>query len=310
MLLLVSTTDKMEIVTGQAASIDVHTSWMDYDSTTPTISTPGRKNVIVATATTTDITGSPGSATIARNVKTVNVRNKHATQSCDVTIRHTDGTTAVELIKVTLNSGEGLTYVEGIGWFEITATSQAQYLTNFEPSNTQNVVRSALGQHPVAAVGNGLALTAATAYCVYMGRTVRAVTVAFLEFVVTSAGAGTQTAEAGIFSSPAPPNKSSQTLTKLAATGTVDATTGTGVKRNTSSFALAIAANVHVWAVLRVSMATTQPTLAGLGTLDWAEGLVETLASASALTGITTLAATIPAHSTAVIAPELRLTLN
>jgi hypothetical protein len=130
-LLLTSTSDLLTVVTGQAVTaIDVHASWMDYASG-PTI-TPGRTNTAsITTATTTTVVGSPAAST-QRNVKTLNIRNRDASASCDVTVKHTDGTNNLELIKATLGAGETLEYLEGVGWFKPTfggATYKNAFLT-------------------------------------------------------------------------------------------------------------------------------------------------------------------------------------
>lgn len=114
MILLTSTSDLLKVVTTGAITTDVHASWVDNASGTIT---PGRTNTAITTATTTTVVGSPGSST-QRTVKTLHIRNKHATTSQTVTVTHTDGTTEVELIKITLSAGEVLHYDEGAG-FEI-----------------------------------------------------------------------------------------------------------------------------------------------------------------------------------------------
>lgn len=112
MLLQFATTDKIQLITGSAGSVDVLASWVD--NAAGTISGDSTPSAIT-TATTTDIVAAPAASTI-RNTKTINVRNKHASNSNTVTVQWTDGTTTVELFKVTLSAGEVLTYVEGIGW--------------------------------------------------------------------------------------------------------------------------------------------------------------------------------------------------
>lgn len=112
MLLLASTTDLIQVVTGQAVTVDVHTDYADYNGTVVTL---GRLNTAITTAATTTVVGSPAAST-TRNVKTLLARNKHATLSVDVTVRHTDGTTVVELFKTTLLPGELLSFVEGQGF--------------------------------------------------------------------------------------------------------------------------------------------------------------------------------------------------
>jgi hypothetical protein len=112
MLLLASTSDKIRLTTGSAGDIEVHASWVDNAAG---VITPGRTNVNPTTATTTDIVASPAASTI-RNVKTLNIRNVHASNSNTITAIHTDGTTPIELFKCALAAQELLTYVEGIGW--------------------------------------------------------------------------------------------------------------------------------------------------------------------------------------------------
>jgi hypothetical protein len=117
MLLLTSTSDLLTVVTGQAVTaIDVHASWVDYASGTIT---PGRTNTAsITTATTTTVVASPAAST-QRNVKSLHIRNRDASLSCDITVKHTDGTNNLELIKVTLAAGDSLEYVEGVGWFKV-----------------------------------------------------------------------------------------------------------------------------------------------------------------------------------------------
>ena len=114
MLLLTSTSDKVQVITGTAgASIDVHASYVDNNSGTIT---PGRTNVVgISTATTTDIVGSPGSG-VQRNVKGIYITNTSASVSTQVTVVHTDGTNVADLMGVTLLPGENLGYREDGSW--------------------------------------------------------------------------------------------------------------------------------------------------------------------------------------------------
>jgi hypothetical protein len=107
-----ATTDKIQLVTSAAGTVDVLASWVDNNA--GTIDGDSTASAIT-TATTTDIVAAPASSVI-RNTKTINVRNKHASNSNTVTVQWTDGTTTVELFKLALAAGEVLTYVEGIGW--------------------------------------------------------------------------------------------------------------------------------------------------------------------------------------------------
>lgn len=113
MILLTSTSDLIQIVTGSSGTITAHASWVDLNGTT---TTPGRTNpASIATATTTTLVGSPASSTY-RNAKLLSVRNEHASTSNLVTIRHTDGTNAHILWQGTLLAGETINFNEGQGW--------------------------------------------------------------------------------------------------------------------------------------------------------------------------------------------------
>lgn len=113
MLLLASTSDLVRVVTGSAAQIEVHASWVDISGTTIT---PGRQNTApITTATTTTVVPVPDAST-QRNVKHLNITNDHASQSCVVTVEHTDGTNAVELISFTLLPGENMLFNEEGRW--------------------------------------------------------------------------------------------------------------------------------------------------------------------------------------------------
>lgn len=116
MLLCLGTTDKIQVVTSAAGDIDVHSSYADYDPAQAANDrvTLGRKNGNVVTAVTYDAVDPPGSGK-SRNVKTLHVANAHASVANTVTLQHTDGTTVVEIEKVTLLPSERIAYREGIG---------------------------------------------------------------------------------------------------------------------------------------------------------------------------------------------------
>ncbi len=112
MLLLASTSDLLRVITSAAVTTDVHASWVDLATA---VATPGRTNTPITTATTTTVVGSPAASTY-RTVKTLTIRNRHATTPVDVTVVHTDGTNAMELVKATLSAGDALHYDEHQGF--------------------------------------------------------------------------------------------------------------------------------------------------------------------------------------------------
>jgi hypothetical protein len=112
----------VELVTGSAAEVEVHASWVDNASGTMT---PGRTNTAdITTATTTTVVGSPASST-QRNVKALSIFNRHASTSTTVTVRHTDGTNVETLFGCNLLAGESLHFDRFGRW--------THFLTSGEP---------------------------------------------------------------------------------------------------------------------------------------------------------------------------------
>lgn len=107
--------DLIRLVSSAAATLDVLAVYMDNNAGTIT---PDRVGTAITTATTTTVVGSPA-AGVLRNVKFLNVRNKHATLSCDVTMTYSLNGTVYELFKATLRAGEHLYFNEDVGWIYV-----------------------------------------------------------------------------------------------------------------------------------------------------------------------------------------------
>lgn len=117
MLLLISITDKLQLVSSAAATLDVVASIQDKTVSTQSITSASQRTAIT-TAATTDIVAAPA-AGIERNIKELSIRNKHASLSCDVTPVLDANGTDYEIVNFALRPGETLEYIEGIGWFKI-----------------------------------------------------------------------------------------------------------------------------------------------------------------------------------------------
>lgn len=120
MILLTSTSDLIQVVSGSTSALDVQASYVDLSGATVT---PGRTNTAIASAATTTVVGSPASST-QRTVKFLSIQNKGAAET--VTVKHTDGTTAVQLQSLSLGSGYTLVYNEGSGWTLFDASGNIQ----------------------------------------------------------------------------------------------------------------------------------------------------------------------------------------
>lgn len=177
----------------------------------------------------------------------------------------------------------------------------------FSADQTQRILSSRLPN-----MGTTITVVSGTAYFVYLGLLTSALTPKHVELFVLTAGSGAQTAEVGLFSSPAAPNKASQSLTKLVSSGTVDAMSSGAVVRNTTAFATLIAAGTHLWAGVRIAMATTQPAIAAL-CADFTQGRALSTAAAGVLTGAGPWAGALitqGVYANSSTAPDLRATLD
>lgn len=201
MILLSSTADLLRVVTGAAVTVDVHTSWVDLDTAPdPDTVGAGRQNTAITTATTTTVVPSPGNATTERTVKTVHIRNRSASTSVVVTVNHTDGTTSVELISVSLPAGHLLHYDEGEGWRVI--DSQGRTLQNsaagqtFAAVNTLNIAVLAANVTNNNATANTIADVTGLSFPVTSGETY------WFEFVIWYTAAATTTGSRWSISGP------------------------------------------------------------------------------------------------------------
>lgn len=119
MLLLTSTSDIIRVVTGSAADVDVHASYVDINGSTVT---PGRTNTTpITTATTTTVVAAPAAST-QRNVKALYIHNVSSTVSTTLTVQHFDGTTNIDLVNCTLLPDEHLNLNENGSWVHRTGT--------------------------------------------------------------------------------------------------------------------------------------------------------------------------------------------
>jgi hypothetical protein len=125
-LILTSTSDVVQIVSGAASSIalSVHAAWVDDYQGPPIAFSPGRQDTLITTATTTTVCPGPAAST-QRNLKTLSIRNTGSTVTDVVSVQHSDGTTVVTLAKVTLPAGYTLTWRDDAGWLLTNALGQA-----------------------------------------------------------------------------------------------------------------------------------------------------------------------------------------
>lgn len=148
MIILAATTDKLQLVTGQAGSIDVHVSYEDRTAA-GSATASGRQNTAITTATTTDILAAPASGNV-RIARAINIRNAHASNSCDVTVVFNQNATLFTLHKVTLRAGEALEYIEGVGFFLLATNIMTPLIKVLTADDTGQNVNTAQPWFPTA----------------------------------------------------------------------------------------------------------------------------------------------------------------
>jgi hypothetical protein len=115
-IVLAAITDKLELVTSAASSVDVNVTYVDVSNATGlTLRIAKKQDTAISIAATTGILAS-SAAGAPRNVKQIIIRNKDALLSNDVTLRLSRNAAISELHKQTLFPGETLVYIEGSGF--------------------------------------------------------------------------------------------------------------------------------------------------------------------------------------------------
>ena len=150
-MLLTSTSDLIQVVTSAAGTVEVHADYADASGAPPAVSGMGRTNTSISTAATTTVVGSPAAST-TRKVLNLMISNSHASTANTVTIRHTDGTTPIQIEQITLLAGERWAYREGM-------PSRVVDAAGLEKTNAP----LAIGQYSVSQLGSTVSNSTTTA---------------------------------------------------------------------------------------------------------------------------------------------------
>jgi hypothetical protein len=114
MIILNSTTDKVQVVLGGAITTNQLRCFASYRDTTTTTIIPIRNAMNTNSGTAIDLVASPASST-QRVVDYISIYNSD-TVNATVTLRFNDNGTTYEIIVVALGTGERLEYQEGQGF--------------------------------------------------------------------------------------------------------------------------------------------------------------------------------------------------
>lgn len=174
MLLLTSTTEKVQVITGSTGDVDVHASFVDATaSTSPVPDTQFQVGIV--TAATTDVVAAPAASTW-RNVQTLLIRNVHASVTNLVTVRVTDGTNNADVFAASLAAGESIQYLDGVGFQVLAATGAVKTSQNQGANATGGAQSSAVLASDVTnnnAVANTIADVTGLSFPVTSGKKYR-----------------------------------------------------------------------------------------------------------------------------------------
>jgi hypothetical protein len=137
------TTDIISVITTTTANLHVLVTYTDRDKTTGVVGQSNRQLTEINTAATTTITAAPAAST-SRNIKTINIRNKHANSNNTITVQYNDSanSTLYELHKAILLAGEVLQYAEVSGFSKIFDTTRDS--RNFTTLSDQVITDAAM----------------------------------------------------------------------------------------------------------------------------------------------------------------------
>lgn len=116
MIYLVATTDTLRIVTSSGAAVHIAGFYVQAVAATGVWGSASPVVATVASATNTDLLSGPGSGNFY-SVKQLTIRNTDASLAVDITIQLLTSGADPELWKETLQPGEQLIYIEGVGFF-------------------------------------------------------------------------------------------------------------------------------------------------------------------------------------------------
>lgn len=250
MLYLTSTSDIIRVVTSSTATTDVHASWADLadGSSSPVF---GRKNTAISSAATTTVCTAPASST-TRTLKTLTIRNRHASTAQTVTVQHYDGTTSIDLIGAVLSAGDALHYDEHQGWTVRDSYARVKSRSDGLVSAAVNEMNTVVLASDVTnnnGVANTIADVTGLSFDVTAGETY------WFEFTIAYTAAATTTGSRWSINGPGSPTllnyRSEYTLTATSTTVNSANTYDTPAAANASSLT---AGNVAtIWGIIKPS---------------------------------------------------------
>ena len=157
-MILETVNDILEVVSGTAADLDVTACWIDAASATLIPSGGGTQTTAITTAVTTTVLAAPAAST-RRTVVYFCIRNKDTVDATLVTVQLDRSATNVEQYRITMQPGDTLEFMDGLGWFHLKPSTQIASQGDMEgaASLVTYVTPGRLHFHPAAAKCWGMA---------------------------------------------------------------------------------------------------------------------------------------------------------
>lgn len=190
MILLTTTGESVEVVTGGAGAVDYIVSWVDI---TTSALTPGSGDGAITTATTTTIVAAPGAST-SRQIKGITIRNTDAAANA-VVVRKDNSGSPREFISATLALDESLHFTDTEGWVKIDANGQRQCVVSTVAPVPSWVWAPHFATNNLTATKT---LTSGSCFAVYLGKAPYALSQVRVRLRVTTAAVTITWAEVAV----------------------------------------------------------------------------------------------------------------
>jgi len=124
-MIILTTTDTLEIVTTTAATLNYNINYVDHTSTT---ATPGRTFGSISSITTTTVLSSPAAST-TRQIRSITILNVSSTSN-NITVQLDVSGTNTALTDAEIATGEGFNFTDNAGWYSLDSTGRLRQILN------------------------------------------------------------------------------------------------------------------------------------------------------------------------------------
>lgn len=124
-MIILTTTDTLEIVTTTAATLNYNINYVDHTSTT---AVPGRSFGSISSITTTTVLTAPAAST-TRQIRSITILNVSATSN-NITVQLDVSGTNTALTDAEIATGEGFNFTDNEGWYSLDSVGRRRIVQN------------------------------------------------------------------------------------------------------------------------------------------------------------------------------------